>query len=229
MYLFLKIRVPSDLRSTEEHDPMGANDWWRHFQSCPHIINYFRLQLITFQPLWTARNQEASSWSSWRISNSGRGNPRATCQFSKRFTQVFVERAMFSFLFFSTSRSHSLRSSSDYRRGLLAVCICSSPMNSKREGLSSSASETPQHSPLLLVLAITLFYSTVAIYKTVTRRFVRTDQSANYFTFAHFSANQRAITILHCWQSVVQPIKLLHFCTLVQPISELLHLFALFT
>ena len=78
-----------------------------------------------------------------------------------------------------------------------SASVCSSPMKCKREGLSSSVSETPQHSPLLLVLAITL-YSTIPIYRTVTRRFVRTDQSVSYYTFAHFSANQRAITILHC-------------------------------
>ena len=69
---------------------------------------------------------------------SGSGNHRAIRQFSKRFTQVFVEHAVFSFLFLSTSRSHSLRSSSNCRRGLLAS---SSPTTSKTEDLSSFASE----------------------------------------------------------------------------------------
>ena len=90
---------------------------------------------------------------------------------------------MFSFLFLSTSHLHSFRSSSDYRRGLLAVCV-SSPTTSKTEGQSNSAMQRN----IATFFSITCHYTFLFYHcylQTVTRCFIHTDQSVSYYTSAH--------------------------------------------
>ena len=132
--------------------------------------------------------------------------PRTIRQFSKQFTQVFIEHAVFLFLFLSTSCSHSLCSSSNCRHCLLCLFFTHDLQNRRAKYLCQRTC-TGHYT----------FMSTIAIYKPLLGALYVLNYQWAIILLHTCSANQQAIRILHCWQS------------LVQPISELLHFFALFT